>query len=62
MINMNRVNYVAQFSTYLVFEIKLMIDYLNVFNPSNAEATFVQSTRTQKIEKHLNPVMLVFIG
>ena len=33
------------------------------FNPSNAEDTFIQSTRTQNIlENHLNPVMLVFIG
>ena len=33
------------------------------FNPSSAEATFVQSTRTQKIfKKHFNPVMFVFIG
>ena len=33
------------------------------FNPSNAEATFVQSKRTQRVfENHLNPVMLVFIG
>ena len=32
-------------------------------NPSNAKATFIQSTMTQKkIENHLNPVMLVFIG
>ena len=31
-------------------------------NPSNAEATFVQSTSTQRyFENHLNPVMLVFI-
>ena len=31
--------------------------------PSNAEATIVQCTRTQKMfEKHLNPVMKVFIG
>ena len=32
-------------------------------NPSNAEANFVQSTRNANIfEKHLNLVMLVFIG
>ena len=33
-------------------------------NPSNAKATFVQSTRTQRLlfENHINPVMLVFIG
>ena len=32
-------------------------------NPSNAKATFVQSTRTQRfLENHLNPVLLVFIG
>ena len=32
------------------------------FNPSNAEATFVQKHKDAKIfEKHLNPVMLVFI-
>ena len=31
--------------------------------PSNAEATFVQSTRTKRfLKKHLNPVMLVCIG
>ena len=35
----------------------------SAFNPSNAKATFIQSTRMQKIfEIHLNPVMLVFIG
>ena len=35
----------------------------NIFeNPSNAKATFVQSTRTQIFEKPLNPVMLVFSG
>ena len=33
-----------------------------VFNHSNAEATFVQSTRMQRLENHLNHVMLVFIG
>ena len=34
------------------------------FNPSDAEATFVQSSRTQRPRKlgHLNPVVLVFIG
>ena len=32
------------------------------FNPSNTEATFVQSTRMQRILKTVNPVMLVFIG
>ena len=31
-------------------------------NPSNAKATFVQSTRMQRFLNHLNPVMLVFIG
>ena len=32
-------------------------------NPSNAEATFVHNTKKQKkIENHLNPIMLVFIG
>ena len=33
-------------------------------NPSNAEATFVQSTiKEAKIfENHLNPALLVFIG
>ena len=32
-------------------------------NPSSAEAFFVQRTRTQRFfEKHLNPVMMVFIG
>ena len=31
-------------------------------NPSNAEATFVQNTRTQRKKKKLNPVMLVLIG
>ena len=31
-----------------------------LFNPSNAEATFVQSSRF--FENHLNPVMLAFIG
>ena len=34
-----------------------------LINPSNAKATFVQSTRMQRfLKKHLNPVMLVFIG
>ena len=34
-----------------------------MLNPSNAEATSIQSTSMQKIfENHLNPVMLVFIG
>ena len=33
------------------------------FNPSNAQATFAQSTRMQRfLKKHLNLVMLVFIG
>ena len=35
-------------------------------NPQNAQATFSQSTRTQRFfylfETHLNPVMLIFIG
>ena len=32
-------------------------------NPSDAEATFAQSTRTQEFfENHLNLVMLVYIG
>ena len=32
-------------------------------NPSNAETTFIQSTKTQKkIENHLHPVLLVCIG
>ena len=32
-------------------------------NPSNADASFDQSTRMQKsFEKSFNPVMLVFIG
>ena len=38
------------------------MNILNV-NPSNSEATFVQSTLDAKIlENHQNPVMLVFIG
>ena len=33
------------------------------FSPSNAEATFVHGTRTQRFSKNnLNPAMLVFIG
>ena len=33
------------------------------FNPSNAEAPFLQGTRMQRfLKKHLNPVMLVLIG
>ena len=33
------------------------------FNPSNAVATFIQSTGKQRfLKKHLNRVMLVFIG
>ena len=32
-------------------------------NPSNAEDTLVQSTRTLSFfENHLNPVLLIFIG
>ena len=31
-------------------------------NPSNAEATCIQRRGMQRLEKHLNPVMLVFIG
>ena len=33
-------------------------------NPSNAGATFIQSTHTvaKIFDNHLNPVMLVFIG
>ena len=35
----------------------------NVFNASNADATFVHNHKDAKIfENHLNPVMLVFIG
>ena len=37
-----------------------------ILNPSNAEASFFQSTivykDTNTFENHLNPVMLVFIG
>ena len=38
--------------------------FFNPFNPSNAEASFAQSTckDTTIFENHLNPVMLVFIG
>ena len=40
-----------------------MVLFLCQLNPSNAEATFVQSTKSQSFcENHLNPVMLVFIG
>ena len=36
---------------------------VNVLNNSNAEATFVQSTRTQRsFKNHLNPVTLVVIA
>ena len=36
---------------------------LYLLRPSNAETTFIQSTRITKIfENHLNPVMLEFIG
>ena len=41
------------------------IDLLQIcVNPSNAEATFVQSTieDARIFENHLNPFMLVFIG
>ena len=32
-------------------------------NPSNAEGTYAQRTKTQRFcENHLNPIMLVFIG
>ena len=31
-------------------------------NPSNADATFIQSTDEKDFENHLNPVVLVFIG
>ena len=37
----------------------LQHQWLPSLSPSNAEATYIQSTRTQN---HLNPVMLVFIG
>ena len=39
-----------------------IILHMNI-NPSNTEATSVQSTKMQRIyfENHLNPVMLVFI-
>ena len=41
--------------------IKLIL-LLSICNPSNAETTFVQSTRTQRyLKTHLIPVMLVFI-
>ena len=33
-----------------------------MLNPSNARATFVQSTWMQIYEDHLNPVTLVFFG
>ena len=43
-----------------VFPLGLMCKQVN---PSNAKATFVQSTRMQRFLKAiLNPVMLVFIG
>ena len=33
------------------------------FNPSNADATFIQSTRMQRfLKNHLNLIILVFIG
>ena len=42
-----------------IYQFRRQIEWLN---PSNAEATFVQSTGMQIFfENHLNPVMLVFI-
>ena len=39
------------------------IDLLQVHvNPSDSEATFIQSTRTQIFENNLNHIVLVFIG
>ena len=41
----------------------LMITVVEMFKPSSAKDTVVQSTRTQTfLKKHLNPVILVFIG
>ena len=38
-------------------------DVSTLLNTTNAEATFIQSTRKQIfLKKHLNPVMLVLIG
>ena len=39
-----------------------IIDAIDNINDFDAGATFFQGTRTQKIENHLNPLMLVFIG
>ena len=45
-------------SNHMVFCLELKQEHVN---PSNAGATFVQSTRTQRFANHLNPVMLVFL-
>ena len=42
--------------------LKIIFICLASLNLSNAEATFVQSTRIQFFLNHSNPVMLVFIG
>ena len=47
----------------LSIENKLLIYDFHLFNSSNSEASFVQSTVIKRFLKdHLNPVMLVFIG
>ena len=41
----------------------ILLLVLDLVNPFNAEATFVRMTRMQRfLKKHLNLVMLVFIG
>ena len=64
------VNFLSFFSVSLVSNRHIWPEWFNMcmlwsasqLNPSNAKATFIQSTRTQRfIETHLNPVMLVLI-
>ena len=41
---------------------ELCLSHKPGLNPPNAEATFIQKKDAKIFEKHLNPVMLVFIG
>ena len=52
----------SHFSSFLHhFELAKVATGSKRVNPSNAEAIFIQSTRRQIFENHINPVMLVFI-
>ena len=50
-------------STGVGINLVCTVGCLNIpYNPSNAEATFIQTKVLNISENHLNPVMLVFIG